>query len=359
MADEQVFHGVCFAMDVQDGGFGAIDATIRDLAGVIDETDGCILGDKGSGDADSGIVIPTFAGDFREVASVTGGFTEQADSFLKALIEGLSITFPLQGNGADAGAPDEDAAIPDLGIQAIWASLGMTGATGAADPDYKFTPAATGVVYSTIKVWVGDFSYVFQDCIVDSGSLVFTPGGNGLLTANIKVGTHTPASHFADGVAFPDVTYGKQASMSAPTVEGVNFTWSEVRGFNTLTININNVIEEFGDSNVATTGVRQSQTRQLITVDGTLYLKVDSADPDFEYQNLVDGAAPTADLSFQVGDPDVGGAETELNAFLVNVNNLQVKSMKHNRIGTVTSVELAGAKATSDSVGTEFMFEYN
>ena len=55
----------------------------------------------------------------------------------------------------------------------------------------------------------------------------------------------------------------------------------------------------------------------------------------------------------------MGGAETELNAFLVNVNNLQVKSMKHNRIGTVTSVELAGAKATSDSVGTEFMFEYN
>lgn len=361
MADES-FDGVCFAIDIQDSGFGTPDATIAALSGTIDETDGCILGAKTAGDAESGIVLPTIAPKYRDVAVVSGSYTEQADSFLKALVEGLAITFPLQGNGADAGAPDAGAAIPDLGIWAIWRSLGMLGANGAAAPDYKFTPEYA-TTYSTIKVWVGDLSYVFSDCLVESASLVFTPGGNGLLTANISVGTHTPSTDFADGVTFPTVTYGKQSSMAAPTIEGVDFTWgaghpgSPASGFETLTININNTVEEYGDSNVATTGVKYSQTKRIITVDGTIY--VDTADSDFDYQNAVATSAPTADLSFQVGDPDVGGAETELNAYLVNVNNLQAQSIKHNRLGTSLAVELSGAKATSTTAGTEFMLEYN
>jgi hypothetical protein len=356
MADE-LFDGVCFAMDIQDSGFGTPDATIAALSGTINQTHGCVLGDKGSGDAESGITLPTIAPKYRDKKDVDDSYTQSADSFIKALVEGFSITFPLQGNGADAGDPTAGNAIPDLGIWAIWRSLGMLGANGAAAPDYKFTPEYA-TTYSTIKLWYGDFSIVFSDCLVDSASLVWTPGdtGLGLMTANIKVGTFDPAD-FTDGVAFPTVTYGFQSSLSAPAVEGVAFTWGQVRGFENLTVNINNTVEEFGDSNVATTGVRQSQTKRLITVDGTLY--INATDSDFAFQNAVSASAPTTDLSFQVGDPDVGGAETSLNAYKVEVNNLQAKSIKHNRIGTALAVELSGAKATSTTAGTEFMFEYN
>ena len=353
MADE-TFDGVAFAIDIQDSGFGTPDSTIGGLSGSIDEDDGCVKGDKNSGDAESGIVIPTIAPSFREVSVVTGSYTESADSFLKALIDGFAITFPLQGNGDTASTPPgAGEALPDLGIWAIWRGLGMAGANGTA-PVYEFTPEYA-TTYSTIKLWVGDLSYVFSDCLIESASLVFTPGGNGLMTANIKVGTHDPTSDFADGVTFPTVSYGMQNDMFAPTVEGVNFTWGQVRGFESLTINIDNTVEEFGDSNVSTTGVRQAQTKRVITVDGTLYIS--ATDSDFEYQNAVSTSAPTGDLSFQVGTPATSAST--INAYKVEVNNLQAKSIKHNRIGTAMTVELSGAKATATAAGGEFKFTYN
>ena len=55
------FDGLAIAVGVQSD-FETINDTIRDLAGVIDETDGCVLGDRESGDADSGISSPDLAG---------------------------------------------------------------------------------------------------------------------------------------------------------------------------------------------------------------------------------------------------------------------------------------------------------
>jgi len=356
------FEGVCFAIDVQDSGYGTPDSTIGGLSGTIDETDGCVLGDKNSGDAESGIVLPTLVRSVREVAQVSGSFTQSADSYLKTLADGMSITIPIQGNGATS-TPSAGEAIPDLGIQALWRLAGMTGANGAASPDYKFTPTTgTATTYGTIKLWVGDLSFVFSDCLVDSTQIVFTPGGNGLATFNIAVGTHDPDTDFADGVTFPTVTYGTQASLSAPTVEGVAFTWGTGHpntgsGFNTLTINISQNIEDIQDSNVETTGLLKSQTNRIITVDGTLF--VDTADSDYDYQALVSSSAPTDDLSFQLGTAETGGGGETINAALINVNNLEAKSIKYNRLGTLLAVELSGAKATATSAGAEFMIEYN
>ncbi len=353
MADE-LFDGVTMAVGTQSA-FGTINATTRDLGTTLGVADGIILGDKNSGDGESGITLPNLSAIVREVAQVTSSFTQSADAYLREAAEGLAITFPLQGNGADAGAPDADAAQPDAGIEAILGAAGLGGETGGASPDYKFIPSSS-TEYVTIKVWVGDLSFVFQDCLVDTLAIALTPGAAALITANIKVGS-IPAAP-VNGIGALTLTYGTQASLASPVVEGMAFdVFGQTRGFEDLTITIANGIEEFGDSNVATTGIRQSQKDRVITVDGRIYSLL--AQSDAEHLALVDTNAPTADLTMQLGNPDVGGAETALNAAKVSVNNLQPKDIKYDRTGTALVVELSGAKATSTSAGTEFELEYN
>jgi hypothetical protein len=128
--------------------------------------------------------------------------------------------------------------------------------------------------------------------------------------------------------------------MAAPVVEGMTFNifGQSTHSFENLTITCQNTIEEYQDSAVTTTGIRQSQTRRQFLVDGTLY--VTSDDVDAAYTEHINTSAPTNDLTAQIGDPDVGGAETELNAFLFAVNNLEAKDIKYNRIGTA-DVQLA------------------
>ncbi len=353
MADE-TFHGVALAIGVQSG-FGSVNSTIKALSGALVVGDGIILGDKSAGSAETGIQLPNHSSFVREVAQVAASFTQQADDFLRELVDGLSITFPLKGNGADAGAPDEDAALPDAGIDAFWGCAGLVGATGAADPDYKYTPRASAE-YHTVHLWHGDLDFILMDCLIETAQIKLSTGAAALITGNIKVGAVESRN---DGVAFPTFTWGAQASLAAPVVAGVNFTaFGQVRGFEgDLDINIANAIEEFGDSNVATTGIRQAQSNRIITLDGRLYQN--TSDSSAEYDALVATTAPTADITLQLGDPDVGGAETELNAALISVNNVQAKDIQFDESGEASMVELSGAKATGTTAGSEFMLEYN
>ncbi len=353
MADNP-FNGVALAIGVQSA-FGTVNSTIKALSGALVVGDGIILGDKSAGSAESGITLPNHTTIVREVPQIPSSFTQQADDFLRELVEGLAITFPLKGNGADAGAPDADAALPDEGIDAFWGCAGLVGATGAASPDYKYTPRASAE-YHTVHLWVADLDFILMDCLIETANIKLSTGAAALITGNVKVGA--VESHNS-GVTFPTFTWGKQASLAAPVVAGVNFTaFGQVRGFEgDLDINIANGVEEFGDSNVAITGVRQAQTDRIITVDGRMYQN--DGDTAAEHDALISTSAPTADLSLQLGDPDVGGAETELNAALINVNNLQMKDIVYDRTGAAAVVEMSGAKATSTTAGTEFMLEYN
>lgn len=362
MADQT--WAIAIAVGVQSA-LGTINATIRDLdtgTWTPDSTDGFVLGDKNSGDAESGIAIPSFERIVREVAKVEASFTEQADAFLRTAVTGLAITVPTQGNGQDAGAPTADAAslaatLP--GRDALYQCAGLTESTGAADPDIDYDPRATAV-YATIKLWIGSggtgVSYVFKDCIVESMAWVLTPGGNCIETSSIRVGSLDTAAVGAD---FPAVDYGTQASLAAPVVEGVTFNifGQSSHSFENLTITCQSTLEEFQDSAVTTTGLRISQTRRQFLVDGTIY--VTSDDVDAAYTEHINANAPTDDLTAQIGDPDVGGAETELNAFLFAVNNLEAKGIKYNRIGDATAVELSGCKATSTTANTEFSLTFN
>ena len=98
-----------------------------------------------------------------------------------------------------------------------------------------------------------------------------------------------------------------------------------------------------------------AQTRRVITVDGTLY--INATDSEAAYQNLIATVAPTADLSFQIGT--IATPTDTINAFKFEVNNLQGKGIKYNRIGQALVVEISGAKATGLTAGSEFTLTFN
>ena len=368
MADEG-FDGLAIAVGVQADST-SINTTIRDLAGaplVADETDGFILGDRESGDAGSGISSPSLEAIFREVAAVGASRTERADSFQKIDATGFAITFAMQGNGADSGAPDAGAA--DMatlfpGYEALYEMIGLIGASGA-NPIVEYTPRHPGstggagadgiIVHGTIKCWMGDLAIVFEDVAVSSAVLAPTPGGDVLCTANFLVGA-TDVANIDDGIAFPTLTFGAMEDIAAPIVEGVAFkAFNQTRGFESLTITITNEINIFGDSNVDVTGERHAHARRLITVDGRLY--INATDSKAAIDNLINTSAPTDDLSFQVGT--AAGASEVLNAFKIEVNNLQAKAIKYTQIGDALVVDLANAKATATSAGAEFKLTFN
>ncbi len=330
------------------------NATIAALSGTLDETDGFVLGDKNSGDAESGITVPNIQQIVREVTAVSGSFTEQADAFLRAFTSGLAITIPMQGNGATA-TPSVGEAIPLAGVDVLHQVAGLVGANGGANAEYDYTPILLTPKYATVKLWIADLSFIFTGCICESTVMSFTPGGSALATFNLAVGSHDPSADFADGVTFPVVTYGTMTSLANPVVEGVAHLWGQTRGFEELSVTITNEIQTFGDSNIASTGERQSQTKRIFTVDARMYLE--TADSDFEYQQLVNTSAPTDDLSFQIGTAQTGSGV--INAFKVEVNNLQPKDLKYDRTGTAAVAILSGAKATSTAAQGEFTLTYN
>lgn len=358
MADE-TFDGLAIAIEAQ-----TVLGTPIDMSVLVDGdlSDGYVLGDKDSGDADSGITIPSLEGVFRAVPGVAASFTESADSFQRLVADGFSITIPMQGNGQTSTPTPGEAGFSTVapGYEALYEMCGLVGAVGGGGTcEHDYTPrigASTPPVrYGTIKVFHGDISIQMDDCIVDSASMEFTPGGNGLLTANIKVGS-IPSANIVDGVTFPVIDYEEMADNAAPVVEGVVFAaFGQTRGFENLTVTISQAVSEFGDSNVDTTGIRQEVEGRVFTVDGTLY--VNTADSTAAIDQLISTSAPTNDLSFQVGT--VATAGLTILAYKVECNNLQPKAIKYNRIGTTLVVELSGAKATGLTVGSEFQLTFN
>lgn len=350
---DEDFQGIAFAIDNQTA-FGAINTDIRDLSGALDLNDGIILGDKNSGDGETGITLPNLSSLVQELPQIASSFTQDNDAFIRSVTEGLEIAFPLKGNGQGSGAPDVGNALPDNGIDRLLRSAGLAGANGAAPPDYIYTPRAT-TEYTTIKIWVADLSFVFMDCVVETLKWDFVPGGNALTTASIRVGS---INTFADGVTFPTFTWGNQESLVSPVVEGMTFnTFGQERGFESLTITIQNNLVEFGDSNVATVGVRLGQVDRLITVDGRFYLETTQSSE--EYDALILSVPPTDDLTMQLGTPESGGGSEEINAVRFQCSNLQMKDFKYDRTGTAAVAEITGAKCTAQTAGGEFEIEFN
>lgn len=346
--------GIATAVGVQTA-FGTPNATIAGLdhTGSPDLSDGHVLGDKGSGDSESGIVVPNIRGDYLPVAQVAASWTESADKFQKALAEGFAFSWVMQGNGDSGGTPgDADLSVIMPGLEAILECAGLTGAAGGAGSEQDYTPRATAI-FTTWKLWHGTLAFVYTDCLVESLEFAFTPGGKCIATANIKVGTydHTTA---ITGFTFPTIDYEEMTDLAGPTVEGVAHTaFGHVRGFEDLLITISNPTEEFLDSNIDVTGTFIAQKQRIISVTGRLY--VDSADDDAVHAQLKALVAPTDTLSLQLG---TAGAAA-LNAMLFEVFNLQPFDIKYGETGDFLIVELGDSKATGLTPGSEFQLTMN
>jgi hypothetical protein len=360
---EEPFNGVIFCCGIQTG-LGAINSTVRDLAidgggGGLDSDDGLVLGYREAGDANSGITLPTIAriGTSR---SDLANYTKQPTSFLRADISGLSLAVLMQGNGATTQNPAvADECQPLAGLHALWECSGLTGASGTT-PAYKYTPAADSD-YLTIKMWYGDHFWCFQDCMADV-TIELVGGENGIATFAFQVGSLAPGAYGqGDGVTWPtgvDVPdYGTQLSLSAPRVikptASEAHEWSTDRGFNSYTLSIANSLERIPDSNQAD-GVRIVQNGREITLSERIW--VDSADTDFEYEELIATAISTDTDWAQVGDP-AGDAET-VNAYLIEMETPEVIDMKHDRLGTDMVVDI-NLRAVAASAGAEFTLTFN
>lgn len=342
-------------------GLGTINSTLDATTNSATVTDGLVLGDAGSGDANSGISIPNFERVSQAVADAV--FTRSFDTFLRTAVSNLSVTIQLKGNGVDA-TPSSGEALPLAGIDALLRASGLVSANGTAPivnytPRISTTPVAGG--YMSCKLWIGSgvdgMSWEFKDCIVESAAFNFTPGGLCLATFNIAVGS---VDEFNTGLTLGTFDYGTQATLSAPVVQGVAATWAPAgtissgtdHGFSDLTVTINQSVEDLPDANQAS-GVRKIQTARSFDVSGTLFGFAD--DEDAHYQNLIQTTAPTGDLVFQVGTITT---TSFLNAYRFDVRNIQLSSVKPNRAGTSMTVEVEG-HCTGLTEGSEFELRFN
>ena len=333
--------------------FDTISATIPGLSGALDETDGIVLGDRESGDFESGISAPQFVRESRAVADVPGSFTAAGDTFLRASADGLEISWHVKGNGV-VSTPSASQAKPHEGIDALHEMAGLVGSAGTS-PVYNYTPRKTSTVggitkYGTVKLWIGDLAWVLKSCTVSSFRLSVQPSGIIVATAALQVGS---IASLTDSVTFPTFDYGTQASLSANTVQNVTTNWGATRGWESLEIEIANSIE-FAQDSAQPDGQRLIQTGRRVNVSSRLY--VDSSDSDWEFQALQLSAAPTADLTFQLGA--IAGAADPLNALRVDVDDLQVTSMKPSPTGEVLVAEIEG-HGTGLTGGSEALIQYN
>ena len=79
-------------------------------------------------------------------------------------------------------APPAGEAKPDAGIDARWQMAGFVGANGT-NPLYEYTPRHAGssggsTIYGTLKLWIGDLSFVLWDALIESLSIVINAGGS-------------------------------------------------------------------------------------------------------------------------------------------------------------------------------------
>lgn len=338
---------VAFAVGVQSA-FGTINSTISGLSGALDSTDGIVLGDRESGDGESGITLPQYVREQRERADVGGSFTASASSFERVDVSGLSIAFELKGNGG-TGSTTPGEAQPLEGIDALLQMSGLAGANGTASTsEYDYTPNASSI-YGTIKLWDNDLAYVFKDCIIETLTLPTTGGEVSIAEASIRVGSLVSVGT----TAFPTtLDYGTQASLSAPTLVSAGFAYGMSRDFQSAQVGVSNGIVEIPSGN-STSGIRLTQDVRRFDVD--ILTEVDSTNSDFDDLEISKTTAPTNDATWRLGS--IAGTGT-INGVAIAVNNIQQQTNKGERAGEIRAQRVTGY-ATGTTAGSEFTLTFD
>ena len=304
MADYSFEAFVLFATQTAAGTYNAgLDA----LTTTLDRTDGLVLGSAGEGVKDSGLTLG-LGREFEERAVTGSGFTRALSNFLRASVPTFTFVMPFVGSREDASTPpvdgDMDLSTTLPGLDALMEGAGLEGAAwaGGVGHTYKFaSPAPISAL-----LYVSGNRLELLDCRVDL-SIEFTPGTVPKLTATVSVGSVKDHSTYTPGGI--TAIYDAQQTVSAPVVESAGHVWGTSRDFESGTLSFGTTIEDKQRSNV-TSGISKRITNR--EVRWTARVLMDSADVDFEYQQLVaTSAGALSQMSFGVGDVATDGNPVE------------------------------------------------
>jgi len=319
--------------------------------------EGALLGDANSGVGESGIDL-TLGKSLSEKAPITGSFTRPFADSLGIVVEGFSYAVPLKGSGATATPADAEYRPTADGVStdAFLRACGLTGAAWGSGDGWEYTPASTEVM--TAGVYYGidgsdDLGYVrLSDVSASTLTFQFTPGEIATMTADFagSFEDEGTVNHTSD-----PFDYGTQATLSAPQVASVAFTWDVARGFgfSSLQIVLDNETEEIAASNSAS-GKSKRQTGRTITVSATF--DADSVDTEQEITQLQNTVIGSADaMSFTVGT--AAGASDTINAYTISLPTPEPDQMQFAKMAASQAYTMR-FKARAASTNGEFVFRY-
>ena len=312
-----------FNTSVPDIGAGS------DSNSIDNTTDGAVIGLDGVGIGDSGISL-SLGKELIEKAVVAGSYTRGFADYISRTVESFSIEIPLKGNGKTTTATPVAADFtPDLGIAALFRAAGLDGNEVGAT--WAYTPLGaeiiSGAVYLGNQAGNG-IKIEGRDIIAKSLELKFTPGEIGSALFNLG-GIVNDINESGSWPATP-FNYGNQASLSAPIIQGVGFTWgpdtpaARALGFSDLTISVSLKTEEIKAANL-TPGTLTRQTGRTITVSGTF--DAESSEALYETDQLAaDAIANAEQLTFLVGTAATGSDTA--NAYQIDIDDPEVVSLE-------------------------------
>ncbi len=319
---------VAFAPQTAEGTYNAaLDA----IGATLLDSDGLLLGDPESGVSESGLTLTLGRGK-RDKAFIGTSFSRTISDFLKADVRTFTFSFPFCGNRADASGPPVDGdAIPLTGIDAILEGVGLVGTAWGSGVGHSYVfgspPPFSALVY------VNGSRFEFLDCRAQL-SVLFEPTGIPIATATVEVGSIKDQIVSALPIT---VTYGEQATVSAPIIEAAAFTWQDARGFNTCTLDITPAIDTLGDSNAATGQVKEQSDRETsLTMN---LFGDDTVDTGYEYSQLIEPTQGNLDVaSFLIGD--VMSGTDAVKAFGIDFPDPELDEMTSAALGTKASNEI-------------------
>ncbi len=331
--------------------------------GAIDNvTDGAVLGDPNSGVGESGVSLG-FGKNISEKAPISGSFTRPFADYIGRTVETLQVALPLKGNGATlSGTPADGEFQPDLGIDALLEAAGLIGGAWSGGVGYAYLPGAarlaTGAAYIGRTAADTGQRVILADCQANSLTFDFTPGEIATVTFDLGANLNSvdelgtwPASPFE---------YNKQASLSAPSIESVGFTWgpstpvARSLGFSTLQVTIDNESETIAASNQPG-GQATRQTGRTVTINATF--DAESSEIGFELAQLAESDIANAEqLTFTVGT--AGQALGTANAYQINVPTPENVSTEVAEPAGASQAWTVSLTARSQTADTEFEFIY-
>jgi hypothetical protein len=353
MGTKKDFGVACaFAPQVAEGDYNdTLDTSTTPLTAA----QGLLLGKSGTGIGDSGLNFG-LARVSEDKSVLPGTLTRPLSDFLKQTAPTFSFTFPFTGNRVTiAGAPADADFIPLTGIDAILEGVGLVGAASVSDPavGHKYT-FGSPYPFSSLIYCNGERAEL-EDCRCSSLAIVYTPGGFAIATATIVPRTVKDVSA-ADLPA--TLTWGEQASVSAPKVETTVHTWGVERGFSVLTLTITPAIAEVPDSN-QTDGIVIEIDSRVVTIGATMFTDAVGSGEIYDSDQIEAAAEGTLDqLSFQVGTT---GADTlPAEAHQIQVPLLELQTSDQDKLGskaaTTISAIARGAAAGSGNDELEVIF---